>query len=78
MGFSGKNTGVGCHGPLQEIFPTQGSNPYLLYLLHWQAILYHRAALEALIAVSKDFFFNIIKCFYEQMSWRTHIHQRAF
>ena len=25
----GKNTGVGCHA-LQGIFPTQGSNPYLM------------------------------------------------
>ena len=32
--FPGKNTGVGCHFPLQGIFPTQGSNPHLL---HWQA-----------------------------------------
>ena len=31
-----KNTGVGCHPLLQEIFPTQGSNPCLLCLLHWQ------------------------------------------
>ena len=30
----GKNTGVGCHDPLQGICPTQGSN---LHLLHWQA-----------------------------------------
>ena len=30
----GKNTGVGCHGLLQGIFPTQGSN---LDLLHCQA-----------------------------------------
>ena len=29
MGFSGKNTGVGCHFLLQEIFPTQGLNPRL-------------------------------------------------
>ena len=35
--FSGKNTGVGCHALLQEIFPTQGSNPCLQRLLHWQA-----------------------------------------
>ena len=28
----GKNTGVGCHDLLQKIFPTQGSNPGLLYL----------------------------------------------
>ena len=30
----GKNTRVGCHYPLQGIFPTQGSDPKLL---HWQA-----------------------------------------
>ena len=33
----GKNTGVGCHSLLQGIFPTRGSNPYLLCLLHWQS-----------------------------------------
>ena len=33
----GKNTGVSCHALLQEIFPTQESNPRLLHLLHWQA-----------------------------------------
>jgi len=27
--FPGKNTGVGCHFLLQEIFPTQGLNPGL-------------------------------------------------
>ena len=32
----GKNTGVGCHILLQGIFLTQGSNPCLLCLLHWQ------------------------------------------
>ena len=32
----GKNTGVGCHALLQGIFPTQGLNPRLLGLLHWQ------------------------------------------
>ena len=31
------NTGVGCHDFLQGIFPTHGSNLYLLCLLHWQA-----------------------------------------
>ena len=39
--FPGKNTRVGCHFLLQGIFPTQGSNPHLLY---WQAdslSLYH-------------------------------------
>ena len=32
----GKNTGMGCHCLLQVIFLTQGSNPRLLWLLHWQ------------------------------------------
>ena len=32
----GKNTGVGCHALLHEIFPSQGSNPCLLCLLHRQ------------------------------------------
>ena len=34
----GKNTGVGCHALLQEIFPAYGSN---LGLLHCRQILYH-------------------------------------
>ena len=33
----GKNTRVGCHALFQGIFPTQGSNPHLLCLLHWQS-----------------------------------------
>ena len=33
----GKNTGVGCHALLQGVLPTQGLNPSLLNLLHWQA-----------------------------------------
>ena len=32
----GKSTRVGCHFLLQGIFPTQGLNLNLLYLLHWQ------------------------------------------
>ena len=35
--FPGKNTGMDCHGFHQTIFLTQGSNPRLLCLLHWQA-----------------------------------------
>ena len=38
----GKNTGVGCHFLLQGIFPTQGSKLHLLWLLHWEAVLYHK------------------------------------
>ena len=33
----GKDTGLGCHSLLQGIFPTQGSNPCLLWFMHWQA-----------------------------------------
>ena len=33
----GKNTGVGCHALLQGICPTQGLNPCLVHLLHWQS-----------------------------------------
>ena len=35
-GSPGKNTGVGCQSLLQGIFMTQGWNPYLPHLLHWQ------------------------------------------
>ena len=35
---AGKNTGVGCHFLLQEIFPTQGLNPGLP---HCRQMLYH-------------------------------------
>ena len=45
---AGKNTEVGCHFLLQGIFPTQGSSPHLLHLLHWQADFYHWAIWEAL------------------------------
>ena len=37
----GKNTGVGCHFLLQGTFQTQGSNPGLLCLLHWQMSYCH-------------------------------------
>ena len=33
MGFSGKNTGGGCHALLQGVFLAQGPNPRLLHLL---------------------------------------------
>ena len=35
--FPGKNIGVGCLFLLQGIFPNQGLNMCLLWLLHWQA-----------------------------------------
>ena len=36
----GKNTGVACHALLQRIFLSQGLNPGLSCLLHWQADRY--------------------------------------
>ena len=36
VGSLGKNPGVGCQALLQGIFLTQGLNPHLLPLLHWQ------------------------------------------
>ena len=39
----GKNTGVGCHAPIQGIFPTQGSNSDL----HCRWILYHLSHQES-------------------------------
>ena len=41
LNFPGKNIRGGCRFLLQGIFPTQGSNPYLLRLLHWKGILYY-------------------------------------
>ena len=43
----GKNTGVGYHFLLQGIFPTQGSNPHHLHLLHWQAVSLPLSYLES-------------------------------
>ena len=36
MGFSRQEYWSALHALLQGIFPTQGSNPCLLHLLHWQ------------------------------------------
>ena len=54
--FSSKNTGVGCHFILQEIFLTQGSNLCLLCLLHWQAdslSLSHPGCLKDMLSILK-------------------------
>ena len=44
---------VGCHALLQGIFPTQGSNLYLLCLLHCRQILYCLANGEAPVSLQK-------------------------
>ena len=38
--FPGKNTEADCHFLLQGIFLSQGLNPFLVHLLHWQWVLY--------------------------------------
>ena len=48
----GKNTGVSCHALLQGIFPIQGSNTQLLYLLHCRQILYPLSHLGSTYLVS--------------------------
>ena len=53
IGFSSKNTGVGCQALLQEIFPRQWSNQYLLQLLHCRQILYHWATRKPTILSHK-------------------------
>ena len=56
MGFSGKNTGVGCLALLQGIFPTQGSKPGLPHC----GILYCSATWEALLLSCVRAFINFI------------------
>ena len=64
--FPSKNTGVGCHSLLQGIFLTQGSNLYLLCLLHWWWILYHWATREALIKINYNSYHNF-KTYYTKI-----------
>ena len=50
----GKNIGAGSHSLLQGIFPTQGSNPGILPLLHCRQILYclnHQGALSIIATI---------------------------
>ena len=54
MGFSRKNTGVGCHFLLQGIFLTRGLNLNLLCLLQCRPILSpHTRSLEAWVSFSR-------------------------
>ena len=68
----GKNTGIGCHGFLQGIFPIQGSNPHLLCLLHCRQIFYCWATggspLFCLLQSNKDELFRKV-----EMLWVTEI-----
>ena len=47
--YPGKNIEVGCRFLLQGIFPTQGFEPHLLQLWHWQGDSLSLRPWEALI-----------------------------
>ena len=55
MDFPGKDTGVGWHVLLQEIFPAQGLNSHLL---HWQMyslpLSHHGSPMEYNSAIKKN------------------------
>ena len=57
MAFSRQDTGVGSHVLLQGMFPTQGLNPSLLHLLHWQADSLPLSHLES-PSLSKELLFD--------------------
>ena len=66
MGFCSKNTGVGCCAFLKGIFPTQGMNLHLLYLLHWQVSSLPIAPPEGPFGI---YFLPNLSCFF-QVSYR--------
>ena len=51
----GKNAGVGCCSLLQEIFPTQGSNPGLLHCRWILDQLSHQGSLNLMVSVYLTF-----------------------
>ena len=55
MEFFRQEYGVGCHFLLQGIFPTKGSNPYLL---HWQAVSLPLSQQGGPIPQSTKLYFN--------------------
>ena len=57
MDSPGKNIEVGYHFVLQGIFLTQGLNPHLLGLLHWQA---NSLPLQCLVALNGYLFINFL------------------
>ena len=65
----GKNIGMGCHALLQEIFPTQGSNPGLL---HCRQILYQQtyqgSPIQENILLQKDSLF-VFSSWYYLLYW---------
>ena len=56
--FPGKTTVSSCHAVLQGIFPTQGSNPSLLCLLHCRRSLYCWDTREASLSSIAEHFYS--------------------
>ena len=61
LGFSRQEYWSFCHFLLQGIFPTQGSNPCLLQLLHYRQILYCWSTGEAPLILVVLFLFIYFK-----------------
>ena len=72
----GKNTGVDCHALFQGIFLTQGLNPHLLYLLHWQAHSLPLVHLEIILDFAKVIFRSFILVFPDHPSLSRHWAER--
>ena len=77
--FPAKNISVGCHALLQEIFPTQGSNPCPLCFLHWQAGCSPLAYLGGPCVVNGLLHFvNIMKAYPLGWDWSAHRKEHLF
>ena len=68
--FPSKHHGVGYHFLLQGIFLTQGLNPHLLHLLHWQADSSPLSHLGSLMIHSR----HSKNC---HITWQTHSKQKV-
>ena len=86
MGW-GKNIGVGCHSLLQEIFPTQGSNPGLPHcrqtLYHLSHHLYSRYSIftclwfRGLLFLMDNNSVNKVLCKYQMMHKKENWHLKS-
>ena len=80
MGLPRQEYWNGCHFLLQGIFPTQGPNQHLLWLLYWQAYSLPLCHLEQ-SSKSWGKNFTYYYCFYDKRyssgtaRWKRHIHK---
>ena len=73
----GKNTGVDCHALLQGIFPTQGLNPCLLHLLHWQVGSLPLAPLGSPTHSTQSVWVHMCVCVRTQKHTHTRMHTHS-